>query len=341
VELALTMSVALRGSNYQNRKFELTNEHKLEHYKARKYEANFEKVQLVVQFVPGHNGQNAISRSFIEAIKIHDSMVKEIEEKWVFMDQLKRDLTKKTRLFRNLDAAWNTLNQRPDDFSEYLTLLPRMRNIKERIKLMKNLKARARAETELARFEELRPTCLKLLAVHKELNNSREIRDAAQQGLLAAESEFDKLRSREKELAELITDDHIIADERKLSLAEYFPNIHMGFMLQSINGHNLSQMSFDDCMSFVSRVRPPHKVDFRRYDYRFDPIENIWNTLPELREHGTHVEDPMLTVTVCNKYMDYLSLINVTAVGARTSGFYRRYGNVKETDSSRGGSGQR
>jgi RNAse (barnase) inhibitor barstar len=333
------MSVILRGSNYHQKRFDLTDEHKLETYKARKYEATFEKVNLVVRFVPGHDGKNAISRAFVDAIKLHDEAVKEIEEKWVHIDQLKRDLTKKTRLYRNLDAAWNTLNQNPDDFAEYLTLLPRMRNIRERMKLMKNLKARARAETELKRFEELRPMCLKLLTVHKELNSTKEIRDIAQKAVTEAQSYFDKLRAHEKELSELITDDHIIADERKISLAEYFPNVHMGYVLHSLNGFNLSQMTFEEVIAYVNKVRPPHKVDFRRYDYRFDPIENVWHTLPEVRELGTHVEDPMLTVSwlsprrvLESMYSIIIVLAIYVVVNVCASSLDRGHGHAKEID---------
>ena len=89
--------------------------------------------------------------------------------------------------------------------------------------------------------------------------------------------------------------DHIIADERHLPLCEYFPNVHMGFMIHSVNGHNLSKMTFDECMAFIKRARGPHKVDFRRYDYRYDPLEDVWRTLAQVREMGTYVEDPLLT----------------------------------------------
>ena len=201
------MSIVVRSSStLQCKKFDLTSEHKIETYKARKYEASFERVDLAVQFVPGHDGKNAIAKHFIDAIKNHDEVVKQLEEQWIGIDTLKRDLVKKTRLFRNLDATWNMLNQNPDDFTEYLNLIPRMKNIRERIKLMKNFKAKARAETELVRFEELKPKCLKLLSVHKGLSEARDTRDAARKALMDAEVDFNKLRANEKEVAALITD---------------------------------------------------------------------------------------------------------------------------------------
>jgi hypothetical protein len=129
-------------------------------------------------------------KNFIDAIGRHDNIVKEVENKWLSIDELKRDLNRKSRLFRNLDSVWTCLNTNPTEFNEFLSLVPRMKNIKERIKKMTNFKAKARAETELTRYEELFPYCSKLVAAQKELHLARDIRDQARALLMEAEGEL-------------------------------------------------------------------------------------------------------------------------------------------------------
>jgi hypothetical protein len=49
--------------------------------------------------------------------------------------------------------------------------------------------------------------------------------------LLEAEADLSRLKHREKELAVLISDDHIIADEMNKTLSAVFPNVHGKFTL--------------------------------------------------------------------------------------------------------------
>ena len=58
-----------------------------------------------------------------------------MEEQLVEINELKRVYNKKKRLFQNLDTAWNAMIQdKPNDFQEYNTLLPKMKNIEERLR---------------------------------------------------------------------------------------------------------------------------------------------------------------------------------------------------------------
>ena len=58
-----------------------------------------------------------------------------MEEQLVEINALKRVYNKKKRLFQNLDTAWNAMIQdKPNDFQEYNTLLPKMKNIEERLR---------------------------------------------------------------------------------------------------------------------------------------------------------------------------------------------------------------
>lgn len=278
------------------KKFPLPNQHKIETYRALKHEATFDRVEYAVTLIPGLNGHGAVMKGFIDAIANHDIIVKEVEDKFLAIDALKKDLMKKSRLFRNMDSVWTCLNLNPDEYNEFLSLQPRMKNIHERIKRMNNFKAKARAEAELKRYQELLPLGAKLKAVQKELDKARVIRDEARETLKKAEEELAAVRQREREAASVISDDHVIADEKKIPLCELFPNVHAGFQLYSLNGHLLSEMSYEHLMAFVKRARSPHRVDFRRYDYKFDAFNGVWNSLQELRDMGECVADPMLMV---------------------------------------------
>lgn len=57
-----------------------------------------------------------------------------MEEQLVEIQALKRVYNKKKRLFQNLDSAWNVMvEDNPNDFPEYTSLLPKMRNVEQRL----------------------------------------------------------------------------------------------------------------------------------------------------------------------------------------------------------------
>lgn len=81
----------------------------LENYERRKMEAEIENLGLTVSLIPGHDGIGAIVKGFIDAISNHDLAVKLVEDQWLALVGIRRDFNKKTRVYRNLDGAWNTL----------------------------------------------------------------------------------------------------------------------------------------------------------------------------------------------------------------------------------------
>ena len=222
------------------RNLPIPDELKLETYAIRKQEATFDRVELAISFIPGKDRVGLIVKTFINAIANHDEIVKSIEEKWKQLDGLKREFNKKNRLFRNLDSAWTCMNTSPEDFDEYLEMLPRMKNFEERIKKITDSKAKAKAELERKRFNELDPICSKQRLVQIEVFKAREIRDAARKELVVvlyiylsnclgfalqsfnalkqAEGELNALREKEREIAALISDDHIVADETGVTM---------------------------------------------------------------------------------------------------------------------------
>lgn len=272
----------------------IPNETRPEAYSRRLLVANFDRLDLVLKFVPGVDNEGAIVSAFVDAIPNHDAIVKEIEEKLTQIDGLKHDFKKKNRLYLNLDGAWNSLCVRPEEFEEYLKLIPQVENAEERIKQIKDSKAKAKLQALYNRFEAIKVENAKLVPVRDSLDQAREVRDKARELLVDNENQLTILREREKELARLITDDHMIADERKISIAEVFPNVRVGMILHSINETVVETMQYDYVMEEVLKAKPPHKCEFRRYDFRFNKFKNKWQSLQEMREEGNCVEDAML-----------------------------------------------
>ena len=63
-----------------------------------------------------------------------------MEEQLVEINALKKFYNKKKRLFQNLDTAWNAMVQdKPNDFPEYNALLPKMKNVEERLRTIADL----------------------------------------------------------------------------------------------------------------------------------------------------------------------------------------------------------
>lgn len=123
---------------------------KPEHYERRKFEAVFHRLDLCIHFVPGHNRVGAIVKNFINGIPNHDAIVKKVEEKWAMIDEVSSILKKKNRLFRNLDAAYNSLLTKPEEYEEYLDLVPRMKNIELRLQTITDPEAKAKVESEVS-----------------------------------------------------------------------------------------------------------------------------------------------------------------------------------------------
>jgi len=63
-----------------------------------------------------------------------------MEEHLLEITALKKVYNKKNRLFRNMDSAWNVMIEEVSkEFDEYNALLPKMRNVEERLQTMVDL----------------------------------------------------------------------------------------------------------------------------------------------------------------------------------------------------------
>ena len=187
---------------------------KPEYYERRKFDAVFHRLDLIIQFIPGKDSFGAIVKSFVNGIPKHDEVVKQIEEKWLLIDEVSMVLKKKNRLFKNLDNAYNVMLTSPEDYDEYLELVPKMKNIEIRLKTITDSAARVKVEAEYARFKELEVKYKELSALQDEMNKAREDRDITRNELIKLEGEMALLREQERNLSLKISDDHIVADER-------------------------------------------------------------------------------------------------------------------------------
>lgn len=199
---------------------------KLETYSKRPQEAEFDRLDLVLELQAGVDGVGAVVKSFRDAIRSHDEAVKLIEDHMAVVEDVKRVYKKKNRLFRNLDAAWNVMLDSGSDFYEYMELLPKMKQVEKRLELTTDPIAKATLLTECERYKVLHPVCSNQLIIYKSYSKAREERDAALRDLVDAESVMYQFRESEKAKAAQISDDHVNADEAKTSLSAVFPSIH-------------------------------------------------------------------------------------------------------------------
>ena len=106
-------------------RLEIPKELKLETYERRKFSASIDHLGLTVELIPGADGKGAIVKGFIDAISLHDAMVKSVEDNTLALKNIRREFTKKNRMYRNLDGAWNTfMSDHQEDFEEYVSFLP-------------------------------------------------------------------------------------------------------------------------------------------------------------------------------------------------------------------------
>jgi len=276
-------------------RFNVPRELKIEFYDRRAQSSSFDRLELGVELIPGHDGIGAIVRQFTDAIRGHDACVKAVEDKWLELEGLKKDFNRKNRLYRNFDSAWNTLLDNEAEFDEYLELVPRMVDMEERIKRIKDAKAKVKAEVEYNRFLEIEPRNSKLALAKKALEEAQERRNVARDLMLTAERELVYLREDEKAHAAKITDDHVVADERNSTLSDVFPNVKPNNVLFSINEFQCENVPFKEIIKEIHSQKSPHLVVFKRYDYRFDPFRNAWFSLQDLRDSGVCIDDPMIS----------------------------------------------
>ncbi len=139
-----------------------------------------------------------------------------------------------------------------------------------------------KAEREIARNAKKESDRLKAIAKKHEVARDR------------VAAVYAKLKAAEVYAYEQISADHFKAEEKGVSLSEYFPTIHVGDALISVNGRNVQAMSFNDVQEILETTRTPHRCVFVEYLFTKDLIEGKWYSHQELREQNKYVEDPFV-----------------------------------------------
>jgi hypothetical protein len=138
--------------------------------------------------------------------------------------------------------------------------------------------------TEFLRFKALESSCYKVFDAEQTLNTARTTRDEARKRLVTEETKLAGLKMTEVDLSRRISDDHVVADSKGMHVSEVFPNIHLGNVMAVMNDLPVEDLPFEEVLALIKKFRSPHRVAFKRYDYRSDPITNMWVSLAELRD---------------------------------------------------------
>jgi hypothetical protein len=273
---------------------EVPDELKLENHERRPNNAVFDRIDLVIEFQSGKDNIGAIVTGYVDAILKHDTIVKEIELKMILIDEIKKSYRKKVRLFRNLDNTWNLIYTNPIEFTEYCDLLPKMKNIEKRLEMIDDIEVKSRLTMQYERFKLLEPFCSRQKIIYELYQKARKEKETVTKEYIEAEKHLNELKDIEKGLASLISDDHMIADDKGISLTDLFPNIHIVYILKKINQFSVENLPYGEVMKAIARSKSPHRIEVKRYDYRYNVFEKKWYSIDELRRNGVLIENPIL-----------------------------------------------
>ncbi len=296
-QLLLLKKLASRSAANRKEDITIPDDTKLELYPRTTHLAVFDRVDLMIEFSPGKDGVGATFKSFIHAIKVHDEIIKTLEEKMKLVATLRRDLTRKTRLYQSYSSAWSAMFEHMKEFYEYKELKSKMKTFDFDFQFAmerQNEEEMKRLNNQKRRLEHLKVKNVLIEKMQTTIEEAKDSRDEASKLLADEEALCDKLRMSERRAAENISDDHIYADEQRIPFSDMFPNIRVGYILASINDLDVENMPYSDVIMAIRDAKPPHLAAFRRYDNRYDPFNVRWWTLPELREKKIFVDDPLL-----------------------------------------------
>ena len=258
------------------------------------YVATFTKVELVLKFMPGHGGRGAIVKDFLHAIHDHDQVVHEVEEQWLRVDTLQKDYNRINKVYRNMEIFYYTVNTNPSGLSEFEELLPRMNRIKERLAQITDVKVRASVVEEYRRFRRKQKKYTRVIALRSELLQLKDRRDLVQKELVEAQQLLSQLRLQEEAAANKISQDHMLANDQRISMHELFPNVHVGHILTEINEVDVENANFKEVLEIIRFSKSPHKCIFKRYLFSFNSVTGKWMHVKDKRAMNVYIEDPAL-----------------------------------------------
>ena len=123
-----------------------------------------------------------------------------------------------------MDAFFYVANKDPMELVAYEDMLPRMVNIEDRLKRITDEVIKQEVLKEYKLFLRKSKRCDRLIALRKQLEKTKSIRDAYQVELAGAQQERNESRRREEEASNKVSQDHMRANESHRTLHELFPN---------------------------------------------------------------------------------------------------------------------
>lgn len=263
--------------------------------------ARFDNAALTLELGAGAGGVDCIVTGWKAPIRAHDAAAQRVEVEMKNVELARCEFQAKHKVHANWDTAWLLLNDRPEELDEYLSLRPKMDNFAERLMLIKKTDEKVAAEDEWRRFHELKGKCERLLEAREALGVVQRAKEDAFQRMKEADQILEEAVATETELADLVTEDHVYADDEHIPVADVFIGVTYAMRVMDINGMRVAGKQFDDILDVLQRARTPHLVTFERYDYRFNLVTGDWEPLETLRAQGKYVEDPRVAFEV---YLD-------------------------------------
>lgn len=267
---------------------------KWEHVPRRRFTGKFDNIMLTLNLLSGADDMNAVVVGWKNPVQDHDVAAGACEKQMFEVDSLRKEFVAKNRTYKNWETAWLLMNDRPEELEEYLELRPKMGDFKERVALMKKTEEKVQAEQQWRRYHELKLRCERLLEAREALRKIKRIKDGAFQDMKHADQRLEKLFELERETAEKISEDHVLADQQNRSVSELFPAVRAGMIITEINGIKTEGLPWVEAYQLLQDAQQPHMLEFRRYDYRENSVTGRWEPLQMIRELARHVEDPRI-----------------------------------------------
>ena len=265
---------------------------KWERVPRRSFSGTFDNLMLTLKVVPGADGLNAVVVGWKTPIDDHDAAAGSCEKQMLEVDCLRKEFVAKNRTFKNWETAWLLMNDRPEELEEYLELRPKIANFRERVALMKKTEEKVEAEQQWRRYHELKLRCERLLEAREVLRDVKRIKDCSFQDMKQADQHLEKLFELERETAERISEDHVLADQQGCSISELFPAVQAGMIITEVNGIMTENLPWVEVHQLIQDAHHPHMLQFRRYDFRLNSVSSKWETLQAVRERAQYIGDP-------------------------------------------------
>jgi hypothetical protein len=251
----------------------------------RTFLGTFDDANLCLDLEAGHGSIGAVLRGWKNPIQDHDASALQVEEAMVTEKAALQVFRSKDRHLANWEVAFELINSDPSLLAEYHALKAELVTYNAQWRLAQTPAAKITLEAKKARYTDIRASMERVLQAEEQMKLAKEDRDRAQQDLLAASKELVALKKRERLLADLISDDHVLAVDRGQKVGDLFPAIQSGFIITRLFGVeelDLECLDFADICALLAEAERPHTLEFAPYPWRKDySASGCWVPLRE------------------------------------------------------------